>query len=116
MCHILSIRNQPHFFYGLSNVLLKHLPCNPYLGVQFSSDFKWNTHINNMSKIAISTLGFLRRDLRNWNETRLFVYDVLYHKQTSSLVPDLFKCLIPTQTNTKLFVSLPKGTISVTIQ
>ena len=36
---------------------------NPYLGITFSEDLKWKAHINNTSKKANSTLGFLRRNL-----------------------------------------------------
>ena len=61
----MSINNETHFFYSLNNEILKHVPNNPYLGVQFSSDLKWHTHINNIIKRASSTLGFLRRNLRN---------------------------------------------------
>ena len=64
-CHILSIRNKTEFFYRLNNEILKHVPNNPHLGVQLSSDLKWHTHINNITKRASSTLGFLRRNLRN---------------------------------------------------
>ena len=35
-----------------------------YLGVTIKQDLKWETHINNISKKANSTLGFLRRNLK----------------------------------------------------
>ena len=41
---------------------------NPYLGVMFSDDTKWEEHINRMVKKANSTLGFLRRNLRRCPE------------------------------------------------
>ena len=61
-CHILSIRNKTQFFYSLKDEILKHVPNNPYIGVQFSSDLN---NINNITKRSSSTLGFLRRNLRN---------------------------------------------------
>ena len=42
--------------------------CNPYLGLQISSDMKWSTHINKVARKAQSTLGFLRRNLRHCTE------------------------------------------------
>ena len=36
----------------------------PYLGVLFTDDLKWSDHIQNITKKANSTLGFLRRYLR----------------------------------------------------
>ena len=34
-----------------------------YLGVTIQSDFKWNSHVNNISHKANNTLGFLKRNL-----------------------------------------------------
>ncbi|KAL8614093.1 hypothetical protein ACOMHN_026310 [Nucella lapillus] len=41
----------------------KHVSSNPYLGILFSNDLKWSTHIASTTKKASSTLGFLRRNL-----------------------------------------------------
>ena len=38
---------------------------NPYLGILFSQDLKWGDHIAKICKKANSTVGFLRRNLRN---------------------------------------------------
>ena len=46
---ILSIRNKTQFFYSLNNEILKHVPNNPYLGVQLLSDLKWHTHTSTTS-------------------------------------------------------------------
>ena len=48
-CHILSIGNKTPFFYSLKNEILKHVPNQPYLGVQFSSDLMWHTHTSTTS-------------------------------------------------------------------
>ena len=37
---------------------------NPYLGILFSNKLTWDQHINNITKKANSTLGFIRRNLR----------------------------------------------------
>ena len=63
-CHILSIKEKSSYFYKLDNVILKHVPNNPYLGVLFSEDLKFSDHINNVTKKANSTIGFLHRNLR----------------------------------------------------
>ena len=64
-CHILSIKEKSSYFYKLDNVILKHVPNNPYLGVLFSEDLKFSDHINNVTKKANSTIGFLRRNLKH---------------------------------------------------
>ena len=64
-CYILSIRNKSSNFYQLNNTFLQQVPCNPYLGVTIAEDLHWGVHISNICKKANSTLGFLRRNLRN---------------------------------------------------
>ena len=41
---------------------------NPYLGLQISDDFKWTTHVTNVTKKANSTFGFVRRNLNHCPE------------------------------------------------
>ena len=38
---------------------------NPYLGITISNDLQWKTHINNITKKANSTLGFIKRNLKH---------------------------------------------------
>ncbi|KAK7103646.1 hypothetical protein V1264_018511 [Littorina saxatilis] len=64
-CYILSIRNKSSFFYNLDNHILQKVNSNPYLGVTFTDDLSWTTHINKIVKKANSTLGLLRRNLRS---------------------------------------------------
>ncbi|KAK3097708.1 hypothetical protein FSP39_012355 [Pinctada imbricata] len=64
-CYILSINKKTSKFYQLNQHILQEVQDNPYLGLQISNDLKWNTHINNVCKKASSTLGFIRRNLRN---------------------------------------------------
>ena len=35
-----------------------------YLGVSISDDLSWGTHVNNISKKANQTLGFLKRNIK----------------------------------------------------
>ena len=64
-CYIMSIaqRSGTTFMYQLNNTLLKSVSSNPYLGILFSDRLTWNQHINNITKKANSTLGFIRRNL-----------------------------------------------------
>ena len=65
-CYIMSLTRNPatSFFYSLGNTTLKQVSTNPYLGLHFSANLSWSTHINYITKKANSTLGFLRRNLR----------------------------------------------------
>ena len=65
MYYILSIREKSNFHYTLNSTILKHVTSNPYVGILFSQDLKWGDHIANICKKANSTVGFLRRNLRN---------------------------------------------------
>ena len=40
----------------------------PYMGITLSDDLQWSAHIRNITKKANSTLGFLRRNLKNCPE------------------------------------------------
>ena len=58
-CYILSIRGKSKHYYSLDNTILQQVPSNAYLGITIAEDLKWNSHINNITKKANSTLGFL---------------------------------------------------------
>ena len=60
-CYVMSIAQHPGttFMYQLNNTLLKSVSSNPYLGILFSDRLTWNQHINNITKKANSTLGFI---------------------------------------------------------
>ena len=64
-CYLLSTKSKSRHFYTINDQILKQVQDNPYLGITFSEDLKWKTHINNTSKKANSTLDFLRRNLRH---------------------------------------------------
>ena len=64
-CYILSISNKGKSkFYELDNYILKHVDNNPYLGLILSKDLKWSTHIDQISRKASSTHGFIQRNLK----------------------------------------------------
>ena len=60
-----SPKEKSNFHYTLNSTILKHVTNNPYLGILFSQDLKWGDHIAKICKKANSTVGFLRRNLRN---------------------------------------------------
>lgn len=64
-CYVLSVQSKSSHFYNINNQILQQVPQNPYLGLTFSEDLKWNVHINNVIKKSNSTLGFLRRNLKH---------------------------------------------------
>ncbi|KAK7095475.1 hypothetical protein V1264_006874 [Littorina saxatilis] len=68
-CYILSSKPTSNFFFTLDGTILKHVDKSPYLGVQILSDLKWSPHVTTTSNRASSTLGFLRRNLRNCPQT-----------------------------------------------
>ncbi|KAL8621525.1 hypothetical protein ACOMHN_026197 [Nucella lapillus] len=67
-CFILGIQQSSNFIYTLCNTPLQHVSSNPYLGILFSNDLKWSTHIASTTKKASSTLGFLRRNLHFFSQ------------------------------------------------
>ena len=67
--YIMSINSKSSHFYELDKHVLQQVPENPYLGVTISEDLKCSSHINKITKKANSTLGFLRRNLKNCPET-----------------------------------------------
>ena len=49
--------------YTLEGTVLENVDNIKYLGVTFTNDLKWNTHISNICTKANRTLGFLMRTL-----------------------------------------------------
>ena len=67
-CYIMSINRTKiplTYTYTLDNHILEKVNNNPYLGVIISDDLKWAPHINKICNRANSTLGFIRRNLKN---------------------------------------------------
>ena len=67
-CEVLSIsksRNVTYHPYKLHGHELKHTSQAKYLGITMTSDFRWNTHIHNITAKASRNLGFLKRNLQS---------------------------------------------------
>ena len=64
-CYIMSINNRSTHFYSLNNHILKQVEEKPYLGLTFTENLKWSSHITKITKKANSTIGFLRRNLKS---------------------------------------------------
>ena len=54
--------------YHLHGCVLESVPTAKYLGVTITEDLKWSEHINNITKKANQTLGFLKRNIRVHNK------------------------------------------------
>ena len=65
--HLTKKRKTAEFNYALHNHIhvLEVTKDSKYLGVTFSSDFSWTSHINNISAKANRTTGFLRCNIHS---------------------------------------------------
>ena len=45
-CYILCVKHKLQHYYTLDNTILQQVSSNPYLGIEFSEDMKWSTHIS----------------------------------------------------------------------
>ena len=55
--------------YTLHDHTLNDMTTTSYLGVTLQGNSRFNLHINNIVGKANKTLGFLRRNLRNWSDS-----------------------------------------------
>ena len=62
-CYVLSVKHKSQHYYTLDNTILQCVSSNPYLGIEFSGDMKWSTHISIITSKACSTIGLLHRNL-----------------------------------------------------
>ena len=75
---ISQARSQLHFEYSLNGSQLQSTSCHSYLGVEISSDLKWNNHISRISAKANRALGFVRRNLNSCSKRiKLLAYFTL---------------------------------------
>ena len=54
--------------YFLHDTMLDSVSSAKFLGVTISDDLSWSTHIDNITKRANQTLGFLKRNIRVHNK------------------------------------------------
>jgi hypothetical protein len=84
-CQVLTVtrkRKSITHNYTLHGTSLEHVKSAKYLGVTFSSDLRWNTHINNITSKANRTLGFIRRNLQiNNQQLKTNAYNTLVRPQ-----------------------------------
>ena len=64
-CYIMSINSKISHFYQPDNPHTTAGVRKPYLGKTISEDLKWRSHISKTNKKAMSTLGFLRWNLKH---------------------------------------------------
>ena len=67
-CEVLTItrKRKPivHNYTLHGGHTLEHVENAKYLGITMTKDFRWNTHIDNITSKANQTLGFLRRNVQ----------------------------------------------------
>ena len=61
LCH----EHQSNCLYNLDKTVLQQVTENPYLGILLSEDLGWSKHITKTASKSSSTLGFVRRNLKN---------------------------------------------------
>ena len=62
--HVTRLKTPIPTKYLLHGIELESVLSAKYLGVPISEDLSWSTHINNTSKKANRTLGFIKRNIR----------------------------------------------------
>ena len=68
--------------YILHNVELESASLAKYLGVTIADDLSWSPHIDNTTKKANQTIGFLKRNIRVHNkDLKSFAYKILVRPQ-----------------------------------
>ena len=78
-CSVLSVgQSNSHESYFLNNIILENVNSHPYLGIEISSDLKWNRHIDLTVSKTNRLLGMLRRVLKTADtKTRQVAYNTL---------------------------------------
>ena len=79
-CYHLTIGKNvsPRNTFYLCGEKLEVVKSNPYLGIEFQHDLKWDSHIKNINAKARQLLGMTRRVLRDADEnTRKIAYTTL---------------------------------------
>ena len=66
--HVTRLKTPIPSKYSLHNTELESVSAAKYLGVTISDDLNWGTHIDNITKKANQTLGFLKRNIKVHNQ------------------------------------------------
>ena len=64
-CYVMSIKGKSSCLCNLDKTVLQQVTENPYLRILLSEDLGWSKHIAKTASKASSTLGFVRRNLKN---------------------------------------------------
>ena len=102
-CEVLRITNKrKHAIianYSIRGSVLRTVNSAKYLGVTIAGNLSWKSHINNITKKANSTLGFLRRNLRKCPlKTRELAYNT-YVRPTLEYASSVWDTNIKDQIN-----------------
>ena len=94
-CQVIHVTRRKNPFqtdYHLHGCVLESEPSAKYLGVTISEDLRWTDHINNISKKANQTLGFIKCNIWVHNrDLKATAYKTLVRPQleyASTSVPD----------------------------
>ena len=66
--HVTCLKTPIETKYFLHDTILDSVSSAKYLGVTISDDLSWSTYIDNITKSANQTLGFLKRNIRVHNK------------------------------------------------
>ena len=82
-CQVLHVTKTPiETKYFLHDTMLDSVSSAKYHGVTILDDLSWSTHIDNITKSANQTLGFLKRNIRVHNkDLKSVVYKTLVRPQ-----------------------------------
>lgn len=92
-----TLANTPRNSYTIDNLQIEQVDCFKYLGVFFTSDLAWDTHVEYITKKAFKKLGLLKRRLSLANaETKKHAYtslirtsleyaSIIWHPNSSTL-------------------------------
>ena len=80
--HVTRLKTPIETNYLLHDTMLDSVSSAKYLGVTILDDLSWSTHIDNITKSANQTLGFLKRNIRVHNkDLKSEVYNTLVRPQ-----------------------------------
>ena len=89
-CRVIHVTRRKNPFqtdYCLHGCVLESVPSAKYLRVTISEDLRWTDHINNSSKKANQTLGYIKRNIRVHNrDLKATAYKTLVHPQNMLLL------------------------------
>ena len=80
--HVTRLKTPIETKYFLHDTMLDSLSSGKYLGVTISDYLSWSTHIDNITKSANQTLGFLKRNIRvHIKDLKSVAYKTLVRQQ-----------------------------------